>query len=149
MKAGSRLVLVFFLTVVTTLGAAPAVRAGIPRANTPRRCRGIAARRTTTTRPTRTPTAPPASCTTSGTPRRRTTPPHRVPGECSCWDARHANSSAFPSCHVATIVMSPHTEPGRRSSAYFNHLSLPGTAEDLLGLPRLPATRKYQGLESA
>ena len=31
MMAGSRLVLAFFLTVATTLGAAPAVRAGIPR----------------------------------------------------------------------------------------------------------------------
>ena len=67
----------------------------------------------------------------------------------TCWDAKHANSLAFPSCHVATIVMSPHTTPGTRSSAYFSHLSLLGTAEHLLSLPRLPATRRYPGLESA
>ena len=74
--------------------------------------------------------------------------PDKANGE-TCWDAKHANSSAFPSCHVATIVMSPHTTPGRKSSAYFNHLSLLGTAEHLLGLPRLPAAQRYTGLESA
>jgi phosphatidylinositol-3-phosphatase len=67
----------------------------------------------------------------------------------ACWNAAHANSTAYPSCHVATIVMSPHTTPGTTSGAYFNHLSLLGTAEDLLGLPRLPTTRGYTGLESA
>ena len=45
--------------------------------------------------------------------------------------------------------MSPYTPPGTRSASYFNHLSLLGTAEDLLGLPRLPATAGYAGLQSA
>jgi len=74
--------------------------------------------------------------------------PDKANGE-TCWNAKHANSSAFPSCHVATIVMSPHTTPGTRSGTYFNHLSLLGTADHLLGLPRLQATRGYRGLESA
>jgi phospholipase C len=67
----------------------------------------------------------------------------------TCWDAAHADSVAYPSCQVATIVLSPHTTPGTASGDYFNHLSLLGTAEDLLGLPRLPATAGYTGLESA
>jgi phosphatidylinositol-3-phosphatase len=66
----------------------------------------------------------------------------------TCWDATHADSATYPSCHVATIVMSPYTAPGTTSGSYFNHLSLLGTAEDLLGLPRLPATEGYTGLES-
>jgi hypothetical protein len=72
----------------------------------------------------------------------------KVDGE-TCWDATHADSSAYPSCHVATIVMSPYTTPGTMSADYFNHLGLLGTAEDLLGLTRLPATEGYTGLQSA
>jgi phosphatidylinositol-3-phosphatase len=71
----------------------------------------------------------------------------KVDGE-TCWDATHANSAAYPSCHVATSVMSPYTTPGTTSGTYFNHLSLLGTAEDLLGLPRLPTTAGYTGLEA-
>lgn len=67
----------------------------------------------------------------------------------TCWDSAHANSSTYPSCHVATIVMSPYTAPGTVSDAYFDHLSLLGTAEDLLGLPRLPGAAGYAGLQSA
>ena len=74
--------------------------------------------------------------------------PDKANGE-TCWDPAHADSSAFPSCHVATIVMSPHTTPGTVSSDYFNHLSLLGTAEDLLSLPRLPGAQGYAGLQSA
>jgi phosphatidylinositol-3-phosphatase len=72
----------------------------------------------------------------------------KVAGE-TCWDTTHANSTAYPSCHVATIVMSPYTTPGTRSVTYFSHLSLLGTAEDLLGLPRLAPAQGYTGLESA
>jgi hypothetical protein len=46
-------------------------------------------------------------------------------------------------------VISPHTAPGTVSKAYFNHLSLLGTAEDLLGLPRLPGAKGYTGLQAA
>ena len=66
----------------------------------------------------------------------------------TCWDTAHSDSAAYPSCHVATIVISPYTTPGTVSADYFNHLSLLGTAEDLLGLPRLPTTQGYTGLES-
>lgn len=72
----------------------------------------------------------------------------KVAGE-TCWDAAHADSAAYPSCHVATVVMSPYTAPGTVSGDYFNHLSLLGTAEDLLGLPRLPTTAGDTGLQSA
>jgi phosphatidylinositol-3-phosphatase len=67
----------------------------------------------------------------------------------TCWDSAHASSKTYPSCHIATIVMSPYTTPGTRSGDYFNHLSLLGTAEDLLGLPRLATTQGYAGLQSA
>ena len=67
----------------------------------------------------------------------------------TCWDTAHADSATYPSCHIATIVMSPYTTPGTASGSYFNHLSLLGTAEDLLGLSRLPASEGYTGLESA
>jgi hypothetical protein len=72
----------------------------------------------------------------------------KVAGE-PCWDSTHANSVTYPSCHVATVVLSPYTAPGTASADYFNHLSLLGTAEDLLGLPRLPATAGYTGLQAA
>ncbi len=72
----------------------------------------------------------------------------KVDGE-TCWDATHSDSATYPSCHIATIVISPYTAPATRSGSYFNHLSLLGTAEDLLGLPRLPTTEGYTGLESA
>jgi hypothetical protein len=41
------------------------------------------------------------------------------------------------SCHVATIVISPSTPAGATSATLFNHYSLLGTSEQLLGLPRL------------
>jgi hypothetical protein len=34
-------------------------------------------------------------------------------------------------------VISPSTRPGTRSGKHFNHYSLLGTAEQLLGLPKL------------
>lgn len=41
------------------------------------------------------------------------------------------------SCHVPTFVISPSTRAGTKSATLFNHYSLLGTAEQLLGLPRL------------
>lgn len=52
-----------------------------------------------------------------------------------CWDSTHASTARYPSCRVATLVLSPYTRPG--------------TAEDLLGLPRLPTTRGYASLRTA
>ena len=40
-------------------------------------------------------------------------------------------------CHVATLVISPSTVPGTQSATLFNHYSLLGTTEQLLGLPLL------------
>lgn len=38
-----------------------------------------------------------------------------------------------PSCHVATVVMSPSTPPGRRSAIPFSHYSMLETTERMLG----------------
>ena len=41
------------------------------------------------------------------------------------------------SCRVPTIVISPSTPPGTTSGTFFDHYSLLGTTEQLLGLPKL------------
>lgn len=51
-----------------------------------------------------------------------------------CSDTEHANTGAYPSCWVTTIVISPSTRPGSKSSTYFNHYSLLRTTDELLGL---------------
>ncbi len=48
-----------------------------------------------------------------------------------------ATNTTDVGCHVVTIVISPSTKPGTKSGALFNHYSLLGTAEQLLGLPKL------------
>lgn len=40
-------------------------------------------------------------------------------------------------CHVATIVVSPSTAAGTQSGTLFNHYSLLGSTEQLLGVPLL------------
>jgi phosphatidylinositol-3-phosphatase len=52
-------------------------------------------------------------------------------------------------CHVATIVISPSTVPGTTSATLFNHYSLLGTAEQLLGLPPLGNAASHPTLTSA
>ena len=52
-------------------------------------------------------------------------------------------------CHVATIVISPSTRPGTTSAARFNHYSLLGTAEQLLGLPKLGLASSFPTMTSA
>jgi phospholipase C len=47
------------------------------------------------------------------------------------------SNTSDSSCQVATIVISPSTPAGTTSSTFFNHYSLLGTTERLLGLPRL------------
>ncbi len=66
-----------------------------------------------------------------------------------CWNSAHADTSLYPSCWVATLVLSPYTRAGTRSGEYFNHLGLLGTAEDLLGLGRLATTRGQVSLRAA
>jgi phosphatidylinositol-3-phosphatase len=48
-----------------------------------------------------------------------------------------AANPADESCHVPTIVISPSTPAGSTSATLFNHYSLLGTTEQLLGLPEL------------
>ena len=50
---------------------------------------------------------------------------------------RCATSTTDVSCRVATLVISPSTRTGARSGTLFNHYSLLGTAEKLLGLAKL------------
>ena len=52
-------------------------------------------------------------------------------------------------CQVATIVISPSTVPGTTSATLFNHYSLLGTAEQLLGLPKLGLASSFPTLPSA
>jgi len=52
-------------------------------------------------------------------------------------------------CHVATLVISPSTKPGTRSAKLFNHYSLLGTAEQLLGLPALGRAAALPTMTSA
>jgi hypothetical protein len=53
------------------------------------------------------------------------------------------------SCSVATIVVSPSTPPGTTSATLFNHYSLLGTTEQLLGLPALGSAASYPTMTSA
>ncbi len=48
-----------------------------------------------------------------------------------------ATNTTDVGCHVATIVVSPSTVPGTKSSKLLNHYSLLGTSEKLLNLPKL------------
>jgi phosphatidylinositol-3-phosphatase len=50
-----------------------------------------------------------------------------------------ATNTTDASCQVATIVVSPSTPAGSASATLFNHYSLLGTTEELLGLPPLGA----------
>jgi hypothetical protein len=51
-----------------------------------------------------------------------------------CADAAHADARNYPSCWVATLVITPSTRPGTRSSTDFSHYSLLRTTEDMLGI---------------
>lgn len=52
-------------------------------------------------------------------------------------------------CRVATIVISPSTKAGTRSKTLFNHYSLLGTAEQLLGLRKLNMANKFPTMVKA
>jgi hypothetical protein len=60
-----------------------------------------------------------------------------------------AANTTDPSCHVATIVISPSTPPGTVSGTLFNHYSLLGTAERLLHLARLGRAKEFTTMISA
>jgi phosphatidylinositol-3-phosphatase len=72
------------------------------------------------------------------------------------WDAgeggtttKCATNKTDVGCHVATIVVSPSIRPGTRSATLFNHYSLLGTAEQLLGLPALGKAATFPTMTSA
>jgi len=60
-----------------------------------------------------------------------------------------ATNTTDVGCHVATIVISPSTRRGTRSAKLFNHYSLLGTAEQLLGLPALGKAASFPTMTSA
>jgi phospholipase C len=60
-----------------------------------------------------------------------------------------ATNTTDVGCHVATIVISPSTVAGSKSGTLFNHYSLLGTAEQLLGLPKLGRAATSQTMTSA
>ena len=60
-----------------------------------------------------------------------------------------AANMADSSCLVATLVLSPSTPAGATSGTLFNHYSLLGTAEQLLGLPALGLAASYPTMTTA
>jgi hypothetical protein len=60
-----------------------------------------------------------------------------------------ATNTSDSSCRVATLVISPSTKAGSTSGTLFNHYSLLGTAEQLLGLPRLGQAASATTMTSA
>jgi phospholipase C len=60
-----------------------------------------------------------------------------------------AANTTDQSCHVATLVLSPSTPAGSTSSTLFNHYSLLGTTEQLLGLPALGQAASSPTMTSA
>jgi phosphatidylinositol-3-phosphatase len=60
-----------------------------------------------------------------------------------------ATNTTDVGCQVATIVISPSTAPGTTSGTLFNHYSLLGTAEQLLGLPMLGQASAFPTMTSA
>ena len=60
-----------------------------------------------------------------------------------------ATNTTDVGCHVATIVISPSTKPGTKSGTLFNHYSLLGTAEQLLGLPKLGMAKSAASMVAA
>jgi hypothetical protein len=60
-----------------------------------------------------------------------------------------AVNTTNPSCHIAAIVISPSTKAGTRSKTLFNHYSLLGTAEQLLGLRKLNMAKNFPTMVKA
>ena len=60
-----------------------------------------------------------------------------------------ATNTTDVGCHVATIVVSPSTRPGTKSATLFNHYSLLGSTEQLLGVPALQQAAGANSMLSA
>jgi len=62
---------------------------------------------------------------------------------------RCATNTTDVGCRVAAIVISPSTKAGTKSKTLFNHYSLLGTAEQLLGLHKLNMANKFPTMVNA
>ncbi|MGH2716986.1 MAG: alkaline phosphatase family protein, partial [Actinomycetota bacterium] len=60
-----------------------------------------------------------------------------------------ATNTTDVGCHVATLVLSPSTLAGTQSATLFNHYSLLGSTEQLLGVPKLGQTASANSMPSA
>jgi len=60
-----------------------------------------------------------------------------------------ATNTTDVGCHVATIVISPSTKAGTKSGTLFNHYSLLGTTEQLLGLHKLGKAASFPTMTKA
>jgi phosphatidylinositol-3-phosphatase len=60
-----------------------------------------------------------------------------------------ATNTTDVGCHVATIVLSPSTAPGTQSGTLFNHYSLLGSTEQLLGVSLLDEAGGANGMLAA
>jgi phospholipase C len=60
-----------------------------------------------------------------------------------------ATNTTDVGCHVATLVVSPSTVAGSSSATLFNHYSLLGTTEELLGEPKIGMASSFQTMKSA
>jgi hypothetical protein len=60
-----------------------------------------------------------------------------------------ATNTTDVGCHVATLVVSPSTVAGTSSATLFNHYSLLGTTEELLGEPKIGMASSFQTMKSA
>ena len=60
-----------------------------------------------------------------------------------------ATNTTDVGCHVATLLISPSTPAGKKSGTLFNHYSLLGTAEQLLGLPKLAKAATAKSMATA
>jgi phospholipase C len=63
--------------------------------------------------------------------------------------SRCAANTTDAGCHVATIVISPSTRTGTKSTRLFSHYGLLGTAEQVLHLPRLGRASSFPTMTSA
>ncbi len=60
-----------------------------------------------------------------------------------------ASNKTDVGCHVVALVISPSTKAGSKSATLFNHYSLLGTAEQLLGLPKLGRASAFPTMTKA
>jgi phospholipase C len=60
-----------------------------------------------------------------------------------------ASNTTDVGCHIVTVVISPSTVPRTTSGALFNHYSLLGTTDELLGRPKLGLASSFPTMTTA